>query len=682
MDLSSAAAASTVLLTQLITAALRTTALAAGAMALLTILRVRSTSARLFTWTAILYAGLSIPALGWLLPPLAVRVPFLAKTNGENFLSVRPDTVITIRSISAHQKVVDADKERDEHSVIRAGQMRVLSEPADRVARSLYWTPMRAFVDWPILVGIIYGVGSLFLFVRFVVGLRCVRSLIRTAKLIDDSGDTLRLACALKTSKHRTVRAYESSRVFVPLTAGVFSSSIVLPSDWREWNIAKLDAVFAHEMSHVSRHDALSQCLSLVHRAIFWFSPLAWWLNHQIIQLAEECSDEEVLSQGAEPTQYARTVLGFVAALQAAPSRSRWQAISMANIGRTERRLEKILVWSGRISATRKSAIVMIIAFAIPAVYLSAAIRPTRDSHLSQLMSSVPERLLSGPTEGLAQPAPASLAPARPRLRASSGKTIIPAVFKAVSIRAVRASRMPATRFTANTFTATNVTLQMLIRAAYRVADNQISNAHTWLNSDTYNIRVKIDQSVVDALQALSEDQRLFQRRKLLQEFLAEYFHVVVHQEDRGPPIYDLVIAENGPRLQPEKLDEDYRHGATRPDGLPLGPHARLSVHFASYSANGAKPDQLVAQAVPMSLFAQALEQHLNCVVVDKTGLTGNYNFTLKWKPDVEQGPVLQENVRTSIFAALQSQLGLRLESRNEVTNVLVIDHAEKPAQI
>ena len=114
MEPSSAAAASTVLLSQLITAALRTTAMAAGAMALLTILRVRSTATRLFTWTAVLYAGLSIPVLGWLLPPIAVRVAFPAKANGRNFLSARPSTVDAIRAISGRQGVVDTDKQTEE----------------------------------------------------------------------------------------------------------------------------------------------------------------------------------------------------------------------------------------------------------------------------------------------------------------------------------------------------------------------------------------------------------------------------------------------------------------------------------------------------------------------------------------------------------------------------------------
>ena len=59
---------------------------------------------------------------------------------------------------------------------------------------------------------------------------------------------------------------------------------------------AKLDAVIAHEVSHVVRRDALTQRLSLLHRAIFWFSPLAWWLDRHLAELAEQASDEAALS--------------------------------------------------------------------------------------------------------------------------------------------------------------------------------------------------------------------------------------------------------------------------------------------------------------------------------------------------------------------------------------------------
>ena len=117
---------------------------------------------------------------------------------------------------------------------------------------------------------------------------------------------------------------------------GAFWPTILLPSDWREWDEEKLDAVLAHEFSHVARRDALTQRISLLYRAIFWFNPLAWWLNRHLAALAEQASDEAALSGGADQNHYARTLLGFFEVLQTAPRRIRWQGVSMARPGQAE----------------------------------------------------------------------------------------------------------------------------------------------------------------------------------------------------------------------------------------------------------------------------------------------------------------------------------------------------------
>jgi hypothetical protein len=63
-------------------------------------------------------------------------------------------------------------------------------------------------------------------------------------------------------------RAVESEFISVPVTMGALRSVILLPADWREWDDAKLDAVVAHEVSHVARRDAFTQRLALLHRTI------------------------------------------------------------------------------------------------------------------------------------------------------------------------------------------------------------------------------------------------------------------------------------------------------------------------------------------------------------------------------------------------------------------------------
>jgi hypothetical protein len=158
---------------------------------------------------------------------------------------------------------------------------------------------------------------------------------------------------------------------------GALNSTILLPGDWRGWDDANLDSVIAHEMSHVARGDALTQRLSLLYRAVFWFSPLAWWLDRQLANLAEQASDEAALSGGADRNQYARTLLAFFEALQATPGRVWWQGVSIVQQGQAERRLETILAWRGAVTmGLKKSVLIAIVICAVPVVFLAASVRP------------------------------------------------------------------------------------------------------------------------------------------------------------------------------------------------------------------------------------------------------------------------------------------------------------------
>jgi hypothetical protein len=154
---------------------------------------------------------------------------------------------------------------------------------------------------------------------------------------------------------------------------------ILLPSNWREWDVPKLEAVLAHELSHVARRDPLTQRLALLYRAIFWFNPLAWWLSRHLATLAEQASDEAALSGGVDQKRYARTLLDFFDALQTTPGRIRWQGVSMARTGQAEQRLERILGWKGAVAMNvKRSLAAAILVLAVPVVYLAAAVRPAQ----------------------------------------------------------------------------------------------------------------------------------------------------------------------------------------------------------------------------------------------------------------------------------------------------------------
>jgi hypothetical protein len=215
---------------------------------------------------------------------------------------------------------------------------------------------------------------TLFFLARFVAGIILSDKLVGSSRLIAEGLAVEKLACSARGSAPRLAT---SDRISVPVTVGAFWPTILLPSDWREWDVEKLDAVLAHEFSHVVRRDALTQRISLLYRAFFWFNPLAWWLNWHLAALAEQASDEAALSGGADQNHYARTLLGFFEVLQTAPRRIRWQGVSMARSGQAERRLERILTWKGTISMSMKRSLaIAILVLAIPVVYLAASVHP------------------------------------------------------------------------------------------------------------------------------------------------------------------------------------------------------------------------------------------------------------------------------------------------------------------
>jgi uncharacterized protein (TIGR03435 family) len=234
-------------------------------------------------------------------------------------------------------------------------------------------------------------------------------------------------------------------------------------------------------------------------------------------------------------------------------------------------------------------------------------------------------------------------------------------------------------------FNATNVTVQMLIRVAYGVEDNQISGAPNWVNSENYNVEAKMDGATVDALRKLSEDQRKRERERMLQVVLADRLHLTFHRETKELPVYALVIAKNGVKLHKSKPGDTYPNGLKGPDGLPGGP-----------TSMRIKPGEVIIQARPVESLAWALSRLLGRTVLDKSGLEGNYDITLRGTPDEGQGGMLKgpegsqqgadsaplpESSGPSIFAALQEQLGLKMESQKSPREILVIDHIDKPSE-
>jgi beta-lactamase regulating signal transducer with metallopeptidase domain len=361
------------LVSELVASGARSFVVAGVAAAGLAAFRPKATSLRLFTWTAVLYASLALPLLGWLLPPVQVAAP--------EFLPHRI-------AVTAHPDLADGQNKSplETRSVKTGGEGKLLANyslapvakeptsPGTRSAAGESPSFKWAALPWSVVAAWIYVVVTLFFLARFAAGMILSGKLVRSSRAISEGLAVGKFACSAGGSAPRLAT---SECINVPVTVGAFWPTILLPSDWHEWDVEKLDAVLAHEFSHVVRRDALTQRISLLYRTIFWFNPLAWWLNWHLAALAEQASDEAALSGGADQNHYARTLLGFFEVLQTAPRRIRWQGVSIARPGQAEQRLERILAWKGTITMNVKGSLaVAILVLAVPVVYLAASVRP------------------------------------------------------------------------------------------------------------------------------------------------------------------------------------------------------------------------------------------------------------------------------------------------------------------
>ncbi|MGO8732743.1 MAG: M56 family metallopeptidase [Terriglobia bacterium] len=232
----------------------------------------------------------------------------------------------------------------------------------------------------------------------------------------------------------------ESPAVVVPVTLGVWHPIILLPTAWRAWSEEKFQAVLAHELSHVVRKDALTRALAAIHRGVFWFSPLAWWLERHLASLAEQASDDAALGTMADRTLYAEVLLGFYQDLQSAAGRIRWEGVAMTNGKQAQRRVDRILDSSRRLSGgVRKPAWVALALLAAPLIYLLAAVEPVAANKLHAEDARVVAAPLASPA---AEPLWAGMQ-APPAVPATPAVTATPAAPKPAPAPAPKAPTTP-----------------------------------------------------------------------------------------------------------------------------------------------------------------------------------------------------------------------------------------------
>lgn len=226
------------------------------------------------------------------------------------------------------------------------------------------------------LVATLYVGGVAVLLLRLVVGVAGTRRWMRRGRTAIDAVEMQRvlrrMAFRVGPKPPRLPRVGEHPDIAVPITTGIVRPAIWLPAAWREWDGPTLEAILAHELAHIAHRDAAAQRLSLIYRAVFWFSPFSWWLHGALVASGERASDEAVLDAGADRVQYAELLLRFFRVRSRCPA----AGVAMASGRTAAKRIKRILAWDPR-PARRSRVIVAVLAALISvAVPIAARITP------------------------------------------------------------------------------------------------------------------------------------------------------------------------------------------------------------------------------------------------------------------------------------------------------------------
>jgi uncharacterized protein (TIGR03435 family) len=191
--------------------------------------------------------------------------------------------------------------------------------------------------------------------------------------------------------------------------------------------------------------------------------------------------------------------------------------------------------------------------------------------------------------------------------------------------------------------TARNASLRMLLRAAYDLSENRIIEPD-WLDADRFDVTGKSPQGVPNS-----------EMMPMLQTLLKERFHLAFHREMKQMPVFDMVVAKGGLKV----TLSDPAHPFPTPPPNPGG---------AMNLGAGTMPQ-----------IAQRLTGAAGRPVLDKTGLEGSYGFLLIYTPlSAQAAGSAAGSGPPDFFTAVEQQMGLKLEPKNELIEVLVVDHADR----
>ena len=438
-----------------------------------------------------------------------------------------------------------------------------------------------------------------------------------------------RLAARIGLS--RPVRLLVSVRVQVPTVIGWLRPVVLVPvGALAGLPPEHVEALLAHELAHIRRHDYLVNILQSVAEAVLFYHPAVWWVSGHLRSERELCCDDVAVSVTGDALLYASALAEWESCRP-----DRLQAALAANGGSLADRIARLLGHS----------------------------RPPARNGLGPGVFTVAMLLVIAAYGVFGQQA------ARPEFQVASVKPTTATVHRGMMVLPQPGGR----------FTAENAPLVMIMQNAYAVQAYQIVGGPSWINAERYDIEAKPEGEV---------DRK--QMWLMLQTLLADRFKLALHRETKELPMYALTVTRS-PKLTPPK---EAGCVALSPDAPPpppgpgqAGPCGRVLIGMSPSGIN------MRGSKVPMSELVRILSIVMGRPVLDKTEYSAEFDVHLEFTPDESTmglpgggGPhdpggltIATDPDRPTVFAALQEQLGLKLSPAKGPVDVIVIDHVERP---
>ena len=513
-------------------------------------------------------------------------------------------------------------------------------------------TPLTTFLVRGVTV--IWPLGSLAVLSMWALRWRRVAATVRNAAPISH-GAVLATLRRLEGGGTR-LRPVSSNHAVEPGVFGVVNPVLMWPAGIEDrLSEEQVEAILAHEVAHVQRHDNLTAVVHMLVEALFWFYPLTWWIGARLVDERERACDEDVVRLGTAPDVYAESLLKTVRFYVESPL----VCVSGVTGSDLKKRVEHIMRSDGTfvLSVARR-------------VVLGSAL-------VASIAIPVAIGIVTSPRLAAQIVAPSADSP----------------TFEVASIRPNTTPGRRGGGGGPGRITMVGMPVRQLIAQAYEIHDSQIIGGPDWLGSQGYDVNATMNGT------PSPED-----RRMMMKTLLRDRFKLAFHSEKRDLPIYALVVVRSdgrtGPGLKRIPDDECPPPGSPRRGGPASGPSAPPASPFdpnavAPCGSIVFGPGRLLAHGVPIDMLSGSLSRlpaitSFNRPVSNLTRLEGFYDFDFRFTNEFGRGgpPPAGGPAAASIpgdepvlFTALQEQLGLKLNSQRATLDVLVIDSIDRPTE-